>query len=226
MMTTMMAAAKPRVALIAGASGLVGARCLKHLLLDPGTAGVHALGRRPLEMKHKKLTEHVVDFANLGPLPAADDAYCALGTTMKAAGSKEAFRAIDFVAVHNFAKAARAAGVEQFVLVTAMGADAKSSVFYNRTKGEVEEAVRALGFPTLHILHPGILANDGDRKGRVGEDIANSIMGGLASMFGKTTWKYAPIHVETVGKAMVALARMEQRGVNVHESAQLQTLGA
>src|SRR5215204_7109444 len=126
-----------RVVALAGATGLVGRAVLKGLLADESVTAVHALGRREPGIIHPKLTPHVVDFKALPPLPPIDEIYLALGTTIKAAGSQAAFRAVDLDANLSVARAALAAGAKRAGLVSAMGADAKSSrVFYNRVKGE------------------------------------------------------------------------------------------
>ena len=150
-----MDAALPRTVLIAGASGLVGREILQGLLADDSVAAVHSLGRRELPLQHPKLTQHRVDFSKALPaLPSVGEAFVALGTTIKVAGSQEAFRAVDFDAVLAVAKAAKAAGATRLGVVSAMGADPRSRIFYNRVKGEMEEALAALGFDTLVIARP------------------------------------------------------------------------
>lgn len=121
---------------------------------------VHSLGRRPLGLQHPKLAQHTVDFAALGPLPSADEVFIALGTTIKVAGSQQAFRAVDFDAVLAVARAAREAGAQRLGVVSAMGASARSSVFYNRVKGEMEDAVGALDYTSLVFARPSFLAGD------------------------------------------------------------------
>ncbi|MEJ5990392.1 NAD(P)H-binding protein [Ramlibacter sp. PS3R-8] len=165
----------PRIALVAGATGLVGRDILQGLLADDSVTAVHALVRRPSGLQHPKLTAHVVDFAALPALPAVDEAYLALGTTIKVAGSQSAFRAIDFDANLAVAKAARAAGAKRLGLVSAMGADAGSALFYNRVKGELEAALASLGYETLVIARPSFLAGDRESLGqpvRGGEKLA------------------------------------------------------
>ncbi|MFM2066144.1 MAG: hypothetical protein RLZZ584_1053 [Pseudomonadota bacterium] len=152
--------------ILAGASGLVGRELLEGLLADPGVAEVRALVRRPQALpthpaaQSARLTPQVVDFAALPALPAADEVYLALGTTIKVAGSQAAFRAADFDANLAVARAALAAGVRRAGLVSAMGANARSSIFYNRVKGELEDALAALGFDTLVIARPSLLLGD------------------------------------------------------------------
>lgn len=164
-----------RTALLAGATGLVGQEILAGLLADGSVAAVHTLGRRLLSVTHPKLTHHVVDFAALPALPAVDEVYLALGTTIKVAGSQQAFRAVDYEANLAVARAALAAGARRAGLVSAMGADARSSIFYNRTKGELEEALAQLPFAALVIARPSMLAGDRASLGqpeRSGEQIA------------------------------------------------------
>src|SRR6266481_703419 len=114
---------------------------MKGLLADDSVKNIHALGRRALDRQHSKLVYHVVDFVALPLLPPADEAYLALGTTIKVAGSQAAFRAVDFDANLAVARAAKAAGARRIGLVSAMGADAHSRIFYSRVKGELEEAL-------------------------------------------------------------------------------------
>ncbi len=127
---------------------------------------MHSLGRRQLPLAHPKLTQHIVDFAALPPLPRADEVYLALGTTIKVAGSQPAFRAVDFEANLAVARAAQAQGTPKLGLVSAMGADARSSVFYNRVKGELEQALALLGFSTLVLARPSFLTGNREALGQ------------------------------------------------------------
>jgi len=167
--------ARGRVALLAGASGLVGRALATRLCSDPGVARVHALVRRPLDFDAPKLQAHVVAFDRLPALPAVDEAYLALGTTIAVAGSRAAFRAVDFDANLAVARAALAAGARRIGLVSAMGADAGSRVFYSRTKGELEGALASLPLDALVIARPSLLLGDRERLGqprRRGERLA------------------------------------------------------
>ena len=197
------AAAPPaaRTALVAGASGLVGRALLARLCADPGVAAVHALVRRPLDLQHPKLQVHVVDFANLPALPAADEAYLALGTTIAVAGSREAFRAVDYTANFAVARAALDAGASRIGLVSAMGASARSKVFYSRTKGELEDALAALPLQALVIARPSLLLGDRQRLGqphRRGEH--------LAAIAGRWLRPLLPARVRGIAAADVAAA--------------------
>ena len=155
-----MARENGRAVAIAGATGLVGRALLEGLLVDRRVAQVHALGRRAVPTRHAKLTSHVVDFATLQTLPPVDEVYLALGTTLKAAGSQAAFRAVDFDANLAVARAAVGAGAQRCGLVSAMGANARSLVFYSRVKGELEEALGTLPFAGLVIVRPSLLVGE------------------------------------------------------------------
>jgi uncharacterized protein YbjT (DUF2867 family) len=177
-----MAADHGRVALVAGATGLVGREILAALLADKTYKSVHCVGRRELELRHPKLTSHVVDFSAQMALPKADDCFIALGTTIKVAGSKDAFRAIDLKAVEAIAVAAKFSGVTKLGVVSAMGANSHSSVFYNRIKGEMELSLARMGFQSLVIARPSLI--DGDRAAlhqpeRSGEGIGLLLARGL-----------------------------------------------
>ncbi len=177
------AAVGARTVLVAGASGLVGRAILQGLLADDSVAAVHTLGRRPLPLSHRKLTQHAVDFKALPSLPAVDEAFLALGTTIKVAGSQQAFRAVDYEANLAVARAVRAQGTSKLGLVSAMGADPRSRIFYNRTKGELEQALSQLGFATLVIARPSFLAGNREALGqpaRSGEGLALAISRWLA----------------------------------------------
>ncbi|MCG2594154.1 nucleoside-diphosphate sugar epimerase [Ramlibacter sp. XY19] len=147
-------------------------------MADDGIAAVHVLGRRAPQLQHAKLHFHQVEFSDpaaLKALPPLDEVYLALGTTIKVAGSQPAFRAVDFDANYAVARAARAAGARHAGVVSAMGADARSRIFYNRVKGELEEALGAMGFEGLVIARPSFLAGDRESLGqpvRGGEKLA------------------------------------------------------
>jgi uncharacterized protein YbjT (DUF2867 family) len=191
-----------RTALIAGATGLVGREILAGLLADPAVGAVHSLGRRPPALAHPKLTHHTVDFAALPALPRVDEAYLALGTTIKVAGSQSAFRAVDFDANLAVARAARAAGAAHAGLVSAMGADARSAIFYNRVKGELEDALALVGFDGVAIARPSFLHGDRATLGqplRQGEKLALALSRVLAPVI--------PANLQSIAAADVAQAR-------------------
>jgi uncharacterized protein YbjT (DUF2867 family) len=214
-----------KTAWIAGASGLVGSQLLSCLLGDPLFATVVSLGRKPLAAVSPKLVQRNVDFASLdvAGLPLPDLAFCALGTTIGKAGSKEAFRAVDHDAVLAFAKAAQSAGAGGFLVVTALGANAKSSVFYNRVKGEVEADLRALGFASLSIAQPSLLMGDRAESRPIERAgvVASRLFAGVLKFFDAR-----PIEAKVVARALVALAHDLPPGATVYPSGQLQKLGA
>lgn len=149
-----------RVVAVAGATGLVGRHLARLLCADASVAQVHTLTRRAPDWQHAKLVAHQVDFTALPALPALDEVYLALGTTIKIAGSQAAFRAVDFDANLAVARAARAAGATRLGLVSAHGANRASRIFYSRIKGELEETVAQLGFDALVIARPSVLRGD------------------------------------------------------------------
>jgi uncharacterized protein YbjT (DUF2867 family) len=209
-----------RSVLVAGGSGLVGREILQGLLDDRSVAAVHSLGRRDLPVQHLKLTQHQVDFKALPALPPVDEALIALGTTIKVAGSQEAFRAVDYEAVVAVAKAAKAAGASRLGVVSAMGANPRSNVFYSRVKGEMEEALSALGFETLVIARPSLLAGDREALGqplRPGEKIGLSVTRWLGPLIPAN---YRAIDVKAVARALLTAVR-ETKGRRVILSGEL-----
>jgi uncharacterized protein YbjT (DUF2867 family) len=189
---------------LAGATGLVGRAILEGLLADGSVTAVHALGRREPGTIHPKLTPHVVDFAALPPLPPLDEVYLALGTTIKTAGSQSAFRAVDFDANLAVARAALAAGARRAGLVSAMGADAKSRIFYNRVKGETEEALTQLLFDGLVIARPSLLVGDREslgQPGRTAERMATAVSKLLGPLIPAN---YRPIAAADIARALLA----------------------
>ncbi|TLP73678.1 nucleoside-diphosphate sugar epimerase [Pseudomonas nitroreducens] len=192
-----------RKVLLAGATGLVGGQILQALLADSSVCEVHALSRRPLNLSHPKLQVHIVDFGRLPVLPATDEAYLALGTTIKVAGSQAAFRAVDLDANLAVANAALAAGTRRVGLVSAAGADAQSSVFYNRVKGELEDALKAMQLTALVIAQPSLLLDYRDglqQPPRLGEQLAIPIAKLLGPLM---PGKYRPVHAQAVAQALV-----------------------
>lgn len=214
--------------LVAGATGLVGSQLVNRLLADRHTGTVHALLRRDTSKlpDTKRLLRHIIDFSKPGPLPLAFEGYIALGTTIRDAGSKAAFRAVDHDAVLAIARAAKDAGVTRLALVSALGANRHSRVHYNQVKGEIEQAVAALGFERLVIARPSLLTGDRraiDQRPRMLEQA----VAGLAKPF--TPWlpaAWRPIEAAVVARAMVRSLRADGPAVHVLESAALQTAGS
>jgi uncharacterized protein YbjT (DUF2867 family) len=214
-----------RVAVIAGASGLVGGECLRRVLQTADYDRVIALVRTPLEVDNPKLQQIIVNFAELPQLPAyaGADVFCALGTTMRQAGSREAFRAVDFGASFAFAKAAAQGGARQFLLVSSIGANPQSHTFYLKVKGEQEEALKSLPFQSLHIFRPSFLV--GERaETRPGERVGAVVAKALEFAFVGKMKKYSAIEVTDLATAMVATARRAEPGVHTYEFEQIVAL--
>jgi uncharacterized protein YbjT (DUF2867 family) len=214
-----------RTALIAGATGLVGSLCLKQLLDDPAYTQVIAILRRPAPESHSKLTQKIVDFDNLNQLApiAADDAFCAIGTTIRKAGSQEAFRKIDFGYPKAFAEFALAGGAQQFALVSSVGANARSRNFYIRTKGELEEAINAPPFKSVHIFRPSFLMGARTEQ-RAGEGIAIALSKVLQFAFVGKLSQYRPILASTVATAMIATVETGIPGRHIYHFGEMQAL--
>lgn len=213
-----------RNALIAGATGLVGSNILKQLLADDQYSTVVTITRKPIDVEHPKLVQKQIDFDQLELLKLGmqiDDVFCALGTTIKTAGSQDAFYKVDFSYVVNLGKWSAANDVKRFMIVSAMGANAKSGIFYNRVKGEMEAAVSQLKIPLIQIFRPSLLMGNRTEK-RGGEKLAQVVMGALGFLFAGPLLKYKGIHADVVAKSMIKAAKEDRRGITVFESGEMQ----
>ncbi len=217
-----------RTALVAGASGLVGSHVTRLLLDDPQYDRVTVLARRDLPLTHKKLVQRVVDFdrlAHVADFPRVHDVFCCLGTTIRQAGSEAEFRKIDYTYVVELARVALRHRAAQFLVVTAVGADPRSRMFYSRVKGEVEEAVRRLQFDGVHIFRPSLLLG-ARAHSRPAERMAVVLSPLVAWMLVGPLARYRPIRAATVARAMVRAAHPAQRGVHIYEGKGIRRLGA
>ncbi len=216
----------PKIALVAGATGLVGGLLLDTLLGAPDYARVYALTRRPLGKEHPKLANRVVSFPRMGEQLkglTAHDAYCCIGTTIAQAGSEEAFREVDIDAVLLFAQAARVAQAKRFVVVSSVGANTSSKKLYLRTKGEMEDAITAVGFPSVDILQPSLLL--GARKQMRPLELAASIFAPLINpLLTGTREVYRAIPAEMVARGMLGASRRGGRGIYRYTHAAIQQL--
>lgn len=214
-----------KTALILGATGLVGGACLARLLKDDSFEKVVALTRTPLTVKHNKLFNAVVDFNH----PDSYMEYCvgdllfsAMGTTIGKAGSKDAFLKVDYTYPFEVAKAAKQNGVGSHVLISSLGADADSSIFYSQVKGKLERDISLLGFTTNIIIQPSILL--GERKeSRPMERIGQSFVQKCSFLFVGPLAQYKGVSAETVAIAMIALAKGNNKGKLVVENRELFT---
>lgn len=226
-----------RVALVVGASGLVGSELVRQLLGDEDYDEVRVFVRRPTFVPHPRLRECVVDFRrpeSFAALLEGEVLFSCLGTTLKAAGSKEAQYEVDFTFQYEFAERASERGVPGYVLVSAMGADARSWFFYSRIKGELELAVRGLPFTSVRFLRPSIL--DGERRHarvgttrqageeRKGEEFGLALFRALprVSLFDGVR----PTPIPVLARAMRHVATDWSPGVQVIEAARILLLGA
>jgi uncharacterized protein YbjT (DUF2867 family) len=208
-----------RTALVAGATGLIGNHVLQFLLADDAWARVVTVGRRITPHKHPKLEQRVLDLGELETvrdLPHSEDVFCCLGTTIKQAGSQPAFRQVDHAFVVGLGRAGLRAGATQFLLVSAIGADPASRVFYSRVKGETETAIGRLHYHSTQIFRPSLLLGE-RHQFRVGERIATRMAPVLSGLLIGRWRRYRPIRAETVARAMVTIAKEAPLGPNIFE---------
>jgi len=212
-----------RTALLVGATGLVGGHCLNYLLKDETYSRIVVLSRRNLEIENPKLTQHMVDFDQLEKYSdqiKADDIFCCLGTTIKKAGSKEAFRKVDYYYPLRIAQLAAKNGARQFLLISSLGASQTSKIFYNRVKGETEAAIREILFYGVQIFRPSLLV--GDRaENRVGEKVAEFLLKTVKPILIGGWKKYRAITAANVAKAMVEIAKTDLKGIHIYKSNQI-----
>ena len=214
-----MIAPTPKTAIVLGATGLIG-NLLTHRLIDsPFYEKVKVLVRKSLGWQHPRLQEVVFDFDHPnGLLTQADDIFCCLGTTMKKAGSKDAFRKVDYQYPLDVARSGLANGAQQLAIVTSMGADTNSTFFYNRVKGEVERDLTALNYPTLLIFRPSPLLGNRSET-RFGERLAEGAMRLFDPLIPA---KYKGVEAAKVANAMLTTTQEGLVGKHVFESDQLQ----
>lgn len=212
-------------ATIIGATGLIGGYLLEELLKDNYYDTVRILIRRPFELTHPKLEKKLVDFSDAESfrlaLEGSDVVFCAIGTTQKKVkGDKEAYRKVDYDITVNAARFCKLNGCETFVFVSSVGANSKSNNFYLKLKGEIEEAVKAVGLKSVNIMRPSVLL--GDRKEfRLGEKISKGLMSAFSFLIPS---KYKPVHGRDVAKAMVASAKKKDERVSVCEYNEIKQL--
>jgi uncharacterized protein YbjT (DUF2867 family) len=208
-----------KTALVAGATGLIG-DLLTHQLVESSTFDrVKVLTRKALTWQHPRLQEILFDFDHPNSLLLqADSIFCCLGTTIKKAGSKEAFRKVDYQYPLDIARLGLANGAGQFAIVTSMGADSHSSFFYNQVKGDIERDLTALNYPTLLIFRPSLLLGDRPEK-RLGERISSGFMRLFAPLIPA---KYKAIDASQVANAMLQMGQQNLTGKHIFESDALQ----
>jgi len=213
---------------IIGATGLVGNLLLEKLAQSNDVQSIKAITRKPLSKIPYKTENIVIDFNRMQEFAGelkADVFICCLGTTIKAAGNQEAFHRVDFDYVVQFAKIAEQNHAKKFQVVSAMGADANSSVFYNRTKGEMERKLKELKIPEIEIFQPSLIL--GERKDkRAFEDIAQNIAPKLNFLFKGPLEKYRPIKATDIAAAMAKTSLQSKAGHYTYKSNQIQELAS
>lgn len=213
-------------ALLFGASGLVGSELLKLLLNGLEYERVIVFVRTSLGLKSPKLKEIVTDFDDLAQYKEyfkVNDVFCCLGTTIKKAGSQEAFKKVDVEYPLEIARLAKEMGAEKFLVISSMGADPRSKVFYSRMKGLLEQELKKVGLGSLHIFRPSLLL--GDRKEfRLGESVSASLSRMMPFLFSGPLSRYQPITGKAVAKGMIRAAQSEVKGSFVHLSYEIEKI--
>src|SRR5437764_7790779 len=217
----------PLSVLLVGATGLVGRECLRLLLADGGFGRIVVVTRRPLspDVRSPKLETHVVDFDHLNEydeLFSVDAIICTLGTTIRQAGSRTRFRTVDYEYPLAFGRLGRRHGCAHFLVVSALGASTKSRYFYNRVKGDLEEALRILAYPRLTIVRPSLLLGPRAEL-RLGEEVAKRVTRWLGPLVPRA---FKPVEARVVATALVRAAREKGTGVRVIESGELAEISA
>ncbi len=216
-----------KTALIIGSSGLTGTHLLKSLLESTIYDKVISFSYRDTKMNHPKLVKHKVDFdkpSEFCHLVKGDDFFCTIGTTIKKAGSKEAFKKVDFTYPKQFAQCAMDNGVSQFLIISSMGADSSSSNFYSKTKGQVEDFLKKSTFETVAIMQPSLLLGDREEF-RLAERVGGAVMSAFSFLFVGPLAKYKAIKAETLANAMFKIAQNKSKGYAIYQSDELQELG-
>ena len=206
-----------KTAIVIGATGLVGSTLVEQILENPAYSKVVLLLRKPLNISHSKLVQEVIDFDNPDASKiVGDDLFCAMGTTLAKAGSKESQYKIDCTYPYEIGKIAKANGVKQYILVSSVGADVESSNFYLKTKGELERKIELLGFQNFVSLRPSLLLGNREES-RLGEKIGTVISNILSPLLFGSLRKYHGIEASDVAKAMQRFANQALSGVKYVE---------
>lgn len=215
-----------KTALIIGSTGLIGSQLLKLLLESEEYSTVITFVKRDSGIQHPKLKQHIIDFdkpEDYQNFVVGDDFFCTIGTTIKKAGSQDAFRKVDFEYPKQFAALALQNKVKQFLIVSSLGADASSSNFYLKTKGEIQDFLKKCLFENVSVFQPSLLL--GNRKEfRLGEKIGAFFMKLFSLLFIGNLKKYKAIQSEAVAKAMFIIAQKNYKGFHIIESDSIQEI--
>ncbi len=210
-------------AVIFGASGLIGNCCLRRLLVHQAYDKVISIGRGPIKASHPKLIHYEVDMSqsdHYRHLMRGDDLYISLGTTMKKAGSRDAFYAIDHDLIFNIAKTGSLQNMNQLIFVSSIGADSRSLIYYLKVKGELEDDVRRLPYWGVHVMRPSVLLGQREER-RLAENLAGRFSRGLQYFSGSILGDLAPIDADDVAKAMVQAAQGLRQGTHIHHGSEI-----
>ncbi|SEU29811.1 NAD(P)H-binding protein [Paenibacillus sp. NFR01] len=217
-----------KIALVLGATGMVGKALIEELLSGGGWEEVRVLVRRTLPLNDPRLTQTVIDWERLedygDSFSGVTEVFCCLGTTIKKAGSQEQFEKVDLQYPLAAARLARAKGARQFLAVSSMGASASSRNFYLRTKGNMEEGVMNAGYPAVHLFRPSLLLGEREEF-RLGERVSAVAMKGLDKLFARFLARYRAVPAATVARAMANIARAGTGGTHVYPNDVLFALG-
>lgn len=212
-----------KVAVLFGASGLVGNCCLRRLLVHQAYEKVISIGRSPVQATHPKLIHYEVDMSsadNYRHLMKGDDLFICLGTTMKKAGNRDAFYEVDHNLVFNIAKTGSLQSMNQLIFVSSIGADSRSLIFYLKVKGELEDNVKRLPYWGVHIMRPSVLLGHREDP-RPAEEVVGLVSKGLQRFSGSIIGDIAPIHADDVAKAMVQAAQSLKQGTHIHHGSEI-----
>jgi uncharacterized protein YbjT (DUF2867 family) len=193
------------------------------LLESPAYGSIVSVARRPLNVSHPKFQQIKTEFNALNSVSLearVDDVFCMLGTTIGKAGSKPAFRAVDFDAVIALAKFGRAVGATGFYVVSAQSANPHSRFFYLRVKGEMEHALKSLGYPSVGIFRPALIKGERQEM-RTAESLGLSLAAVLSPLMQGPLRKYRPNSAESIARAMVNAAKAAVPGIRIYESTQI-----
>jgi uncharacterized protein YbjT (DUF2867 family) len=217
-----------KTALMIGSTGLIGSHLLELLLNSKDYEKVITFVKRDTGLQHPKLTQYIIDFdkpESYKEFITGDDFFCTIGTTIKKAGSKEAFRKVDFEYPRQFASFAIQNKVKQFLIISSLGADANSGNFYLKTKGEIEAFLRDSNFESVSVLQPSLLL--GNRtEFRLGEKIGAFFMKAFSFIFLGKLKKYKPIESNAVAKALLKVAQRNDKGFKKYESDTIQQIAS
>jgi uncharacterized protein YbjT (DUF2867 family) len=212
--------------ILAGATGLIGKNLLSFLLRSPDYEKVHILVRQNISLQHEKLIVHLVDFENPEPTLSqlsAETFFCCIGTTMRQAGSTEAFRKVDYEYPLRLGQIVKRQGIKQFVLISSIGANKNSRIFYSRVKGEVEEALTDLKFGSTLIFRPSLLLGH-RQEFRFAEEVSKIFMKIFIPFFIGSIRRYRPVQATSVAAVMAYEAARGLKGISIYESDHIQLI--